>query len=144
MTEAQHLASFSKVCVLMYTDPRDLLPKHRYLLEEDFTQLGGGSSIMREYWVVSMEAALATATHVTNCTTLASGLTCLHKARRKPWHTARTSRGNSNSNPGPTIRHSHPRPKVQQQISFHASITGMEAFRCTQITFPCSLGSLQS
>ena len=47
MTEAQHLASFSKVRDLMYTDPRDLLPKHRYLLEEDFPQLGEGSSLMR-------------------------------------------------------------------------------------------------
>ena len=67
----------------MYTDPQELLPKHKYLLEEDFASLGEGSSLAREYWVVSMEAALAAATHVTNCTAHAAGLARLQKARRK-------------------------------------------------------------
>ena len=144
MTEAQHLESFSKVRDLMYTYPRDLLPKHRYLLEEDFARLGEGSSLAREYWVGSMEAALAAATHGTNCTAHASGLARLQNAQRKPRSKARTSRINNITPPVPTTRYSLPRPKVQQQICFRTSLTGTESARKTQITFPRSLGFLRS
>ena len=45
----------------MGRDPEELLPKHRYLLQEDFHQLGKGSSGTRQVWIQSMESALKTA-----------------------------------------------------------------------------------
>ena len=41
-----------------------LLPAHRHLLEEDLGSLGECSSATRLYWVLSVEAAQATAEHV--------------------------------------------------------------------------------
>ena len=44
VTEKQHKEIFKRVKTLMWTDPGDLLAKHRYLLEEDFELLGEGST----------------------------------------------------------------------------------------------------
>ena len=48
----------------MWTDPGDLLAKHRYLLEEDFELLGEGSAGSRLLWIASMESARKAADHV--------------------------------------------------------------------------------
>jgi len=50
-----------KVRDLIDTDPMDLLPENRHLLEEDFEHLGRAPSSHREYWVAEMETALAIA-----------------------------------------------------------------------------------
>ena len=60
-TEVQHEQVISKVRDLMFTDPDELLPRHRRLLEIDFVKLGEGSTMGREFWVASMESAIAAA-----------------------------------------------------------------------------------
>ena len=48
----------------MFTDPVELLPKHQYLLEMDFAELGNGSTTERQYWIESMEVALSATDHI--------------------------------------------------------------------------------
>lgn len=64
LTPKQHDDIFDRVRDLMYTDPTDLLDGHQYLLEEDFQQLGEGSSGARLQWIESMESALKAAAFV--------------------------------------------------------------------------------
>ena len=58
LTQPAHEAIMSKVVTLMGTDPMELLPRHRYLLEWDFLTLGKGSTVDRQYWIMGMESAL--------------------------------------------------------------------------------------
>jgi hypothetical protein len=44
---------------LILTDPMDLLPQHRSLLQIDYEALGKGSTVDRQYWIAQMESALA-------------------------------------------------------------------------------------
>ena len=48
---------------LLTTSPGDLLPAHRYLLLQDFAQLGDADTIQRQIWVASIESALGAASH---------------------------------------------------------------------------------
>ena len=48
---------------LLTTSPGDLLPAHRYLLQQDFAQLGNADTIQRQIWVAAMESALGAASH---------------------------------------------------------------------------------
>jgi hypothetical protein len=64
LTAQQHEKIFDRVKELMWTDPSELLSKHKYLLEEDFQMLGETSSGQRQNWIASMESALAAAKHV--------------------------------------------------------------------------------
>ena len=48
---------------LLTTSPGDLLPAHRYLLLQDFAQLGDTDTIQRQIWVASMDSALGAASH---------------------------------------------------------------------------------
>ena len=48
---------------LLLTTPSNLLPAHRYLLQQDFTQLGNADTIQRQIWVAAMESALGAASH---------------------------------------------------------------------------------
>ena len=43
---------------MMLVDPEELLPCHRNLLEQDFLQLGEGTSVDRQYWLAQMNSAL--------------------------------------------------------------------------------------
>ena len=61
LTPAQHDEIFQRVQSLLWTDPAELLDRHKYLLEEDFHQLGAGSSGVRQNWIQSMESALKAA-----------------------------------------------------------------------------------
>ena len=61
LTPAQHDEIFQRVQNLLWTDPAELLDRHKYLLEEDFHQLGAGSSGVRQNWIQSMESALKAA-----------------------------------------------------------------------------------
>ena len=45
----------------MWIDPAELLKKHRYLLEDDFAQLGEKSAPDKEYWMSSVESAVPAA-----------------------------------------------------------------------------------
>ena len=49
---------------LIWTDPEDLLPEDRPLLNEDFTPLGASTAEDRVYWVASMDTAIAAVGHV--------------------------------------------------------------------------------
>ena len=42
----------------MYTEPDELLLKHRHLLQEDFKALAEGSAQDRQYWIVSIESTI--------------------------------------------------------------------------------------
>jgi hypothetical protein len=48
---------------LLTASPGDLLPAHRYLLLQDFAQLGDTDTIQRQIWVASMDSALGAASH---------------------------------------------------------------------------------
>ena len=48
----------------MEIDPAELLVQHRSLFEEDFHVLGGGSTVIRQTWIASVESVLAAAAHV--------------------------------------------------------------------------------
>ena len=61
LTATQEDSIFQQVRDLMLTDPSDLLPKHRYLLTEDFNALGSGSTYGRQCWVAAMESAVSAA-----------------------------------------------------------------------------------
>lgn len=60
-TEIEHNQVISKVKELLYTDPSELLPRHRPLLEIDFAKLGAGSTIGREFWIASVDSAISAA-----------------------------------------------------------------------------------
>lgn len=64
LTEKQHEAIFERCKELLMVDPADLLDRHRYLLEGDFTELGEGSAVDRQNWIASMESAMSAAEHV--------------------------------------------------------------------------------
>ena len=61
LTASQHDVLETTVRTLMATQPSSLLAKDRYLLSEDFTQLGEGPAVIRQVWVASMESALGAA-----------------------------------------------------------------------------------
>ena len=61
LTEQQHDAIFRRCQELLEIDPADLLERHQYLLDEDFTELGEGSAINRQHWIASMDSAIAAA-----------------------------------------------------------------------------------
>ena len=63
-TEAQHKKIIKRVRELMWIDPAELLKKHRYLLEDDFAQLGEKSAPDKEYWISTVESSMTVAEHV--------------------------------------------------------------------------------
>lgn len=48
---------------LMDTDPMELLPEHRALLDIDFEKLGEDAAMDRQLWVAEMESAVSAADH---------------------------------------------------------------------------------
>jgi hypothetical protein len=58
LTQPAHDTIMSRVSTLMGTDPLELLPCHRQLLDWDFEELGQGSTVDRQYWIANMESAL--------------------------------------------------------------------------------------
>ncbi len=64
MTAPEHHAIRDTVLALLHTDPDDLLPQHQYLLlDQDFHQLGSGTTLDRQHWIAHMNSALAAAKH---------------------------------------------------------------------------------
>ena len=72
MTEAEHLEVYDRVEELIHLDPADLLPKHQYLLDDDFSKMGESSSIARKVWVLNVESAAANS--VKGGTAIADGI----------------------------------------------------------------------
>ena len=94
LTAAQHEEIFNRVEELMYTEPDDLLPKHRHLMEQDFEGLAEGSAVERQYWIVRMESAVAAAKQVRERRDSIRGLARLTRPRRRrdqPRHRASNS-----------------------------------------------------
>ena len=58
LTLPAHDQIMTKVSTLMGTDPTELLPRHRHLLDWDFGNLGEGPTVDRQYWIASMESAI--------------------------------------------------------------------------------------
>lgn len=59
LTIPEHQEVMNRVEEHALTDPETLLPRHRYLLEEDFKALGGGQTSDRLLWLASMDSATA-------------------------------------------------------------------------------------
>ena len=74
MTEAEHLEVYDRVEELIHLDPTDLLPKHQYLLDDDFSKMGESSSIAWKVWVLNVESALAAANSVKGGTAIADDI----------------------------------------------------------------------
>ncbi|KAL3780888.1 hypothetical protein HJC23_009934 [Cyclotella cryptica] len=62
-TATEHNDIMEQVGQLLFTDPRLLLPEHRYLLDLDFTELGSGSTTNRQYWIATLTSALEASRH---------------------------------------------------------------------------------
>ena len=52
-----------RIMELMWTDPYDLLPEDRALLDEDFEKLSAADANDQAYWVAEIESALKAAQH---------------------------------------------------------------------------------
>jgi hypothetical protein len=57
-TESEHNMIMERVSQLLFTDPSNLLPEHRYLLDLDFLELGTSSTTNRQYWIATLESAI--------------------------------------------------------------------------------------
>ena len=78
MTEAEHLEVYARVDELIHLDPVELLPKHQYLLDDDFSKMGESTSIAWKVWVLNVESTLAAANSVKGGTAIADGLARFH------------------------------------------------------------------
>ena len=63
LTMHGHKLLHIRINELLTTTPGDLLPAHRYLLQQDFVQLGNADTIQRQIWVAAMESALGAVSH---------------------------------------------------------------------------------
>ena len=61
LTNSEHEDIFELVKDMMLVDPSDLLPRHRQLLEQDYKQLGSGSTVARKLWLQQMRSAVSAA-----------------------------------------------------------------------------------
>ena len=73
----------------MWTEERELLPVHRYLLHEDFAVLGEGSARIRQVWIRQMESALRAAERVRTGLIVPGSLQRLLRPRLRPRLTRR-------------------------------------------------------
>jgi hypothetical protein len=60
-TAADHLKVIQAVTERLIYEASDLLPQHTHLLSRDFTTLGSGSTMDRQYWIANMDSAIAAA-----------------------------------------------------------------------------------
>ena len=79
------------------TDPEDLLPENRHLLDIDFEALGEASSIEKQFWVAEMETAVAASDHIKQGTVQALrsryGLDAVYDTRRRTVSSMKDSEG---------------------------------------------------
>jgi hypothetical protein len=58
ITFTTHERIINRTKSLMATDPMELLPQHRSLLQVDYKTLGEGPTIDRQYWIARVESAI--------------------------------------------------------------------------------------
>jgi hypothetical protein len=61
LTAHQHDKLTARICKLMKTKHKILLPRHRHFIQIDFDQLGRGPTLARQVWVANMEIAISIA-----------------------------------------------------------------------------------
>ena len=61
LTTSEHEDIFELVKDMMLVDPSDLLPQHRKLLEQDYRELGKGTTVARKLWLQQMRSAISAA-----------------------------------------------------------------------------------
>ena len=67
LTREEHEAVISRFEELLQIDPSRLLPKHRHFFDgQDFEELGTASTTSKQYWIYSVESALAAAAQSRN------------------------------------------------------------------------------
>ena len=86
-----HKLLFNRINELLTTSPGDLLPAHRYLLQQDFVQLGNADTIQRQIWVATMESALGAASHFHSGHLTPGSLHKFFSARQRPSQPKRSS-----------------------------------------------------
>jgi hypothetical protein len=59
LTLPEHHDIINRVEEHAFTDPKSLLPRHRFLLETDFEALGSGPSTQRLLWLANLDSAIA-------------------------------------------------------------------------------------
>ncbi len=64
LTEGEHHDIFQRMEDLMFTDPADLLPAHKHLLDVDFEALGEGPAASRQYWIADINSAISASKRV--------------------------------------------------------------------------------
>jgi hypothetical protein len=57
----EHNQIINRVEEYSLIDPKDLLPRHQYLLDTDFEALGSGPTIDRQIWLANITSARAAA-----------------------------------------------------------------------------------
>ena len=62
-TQAEKEALATRIMNLMWTDPSDLLPDDRELLDTDFEALGKADANDQAYWALEMESAIQATKH---------------------------------------------------------------------------------
>jgi hypothetical protein len=68
-TMPEHNKIINRVEEYSLIDPKDLLPRHQYLLETDFEALGSGPTLDRQIWLANINLARAAA-HLAQAGTL--------------------------------------------------------------------------
>jgi hypothetical protein len=63
LTTHQHALLNQRIHDLIQTTPKELLPMHCHLLQQDFAQLGNVDTLQQQIWVASMESAFGAASH---------------------------------------------------------------------------------
>jgi hypothetical protein len=101
---------------LLTTSPGDLLPAHRYLLHQDFVQLGNADTIQQQIWVAAMESALSAASHFHSGHLTPGSLHRLFSARRHPHQSERDPTQAQHAQ-----RHPQQRPRCPRQQTVPAS-----------------------
>jgi hypothetical protein len=116
---------------LLTTSPGDLLPAHRYLLQQDFTQLGNTDTIQRQIWVAAMESALGDASHFHSGHLTPGSLHKFFSARQRPQQPGRGSTQAQHAQ----CQHQQ-RPRCPRQQTLPASFWIPQQTRLTQETPP--------
>jgi hypothetical protein len=62
-TTDEHNEIMTQVLEKLSTPADELLPQHRHLVEVDFTRLGEGTTLDRQYWLATLDSAIRAAGH---------------------------------------------------------------------------------
>ena len=99
LTEVGHELLFAKVREMMETDPADLLPRHRHLLNVNFAELGEGRAVDRQNWSAAMDSALKAAQQVEAGKVSQQSLEIFNRPHPRPCAYTRSGRRTSAATP---------------------------------------------